>query len=339
VNVADGSNLWSERYDRQLEDVFAIQDEIAENIVRALRVVLTEDEKRAIEKTPTENVQAYDYYLRGRQFFHQMRRSSILYARRMFERAIETDPKFAQAYAGIADCCSFLYTWWDGSKANLESAVSASATALALDPELAEAHAARGFALTLSRQYDPAREEFERALALNPQLFEAHYLYARACVQEGRMEDAVRHYEAAFRVRPEDYQAVLLMQVPLNTLGRIEEAKDALRRGLHVVENHLELNPDDARALYLGAGALVQLGERDRALEWAKRAHAIDPEDSAVLYNVACVYALAGLTDDALACLEKAIRNGFGHREWLDHDSDLASLRDDPRFQALSQKL
>jgi TolB-like protein/Flp pilus assembly protein TadD/tRNA A-37 threonylcarbamoyl transferase component Bud32 len=339
VNVADGSNLWSERYDRQLEDVFAIQDEIAENIVRALRVVLTEDEKRAIEKVPTENVQAYDYYLRGRQFFHQMRRTSILYARRMFERAIETDPNYALAYAGTADCCSFLYTWWDGSKANLEGAVSSSAKALALDPELAEAHAARGFALTLSRQYDSAHEEFEKALALNPQLYEAHYLYARACVQEGRMEDAVRHYEAAFRVRPEDYQAVLLMQGPLHALGRTEDAKNALRRGLHVAEKHLELNPDDARALYLGAGALVQLGERDRALEWARRAHAVDPEDSAVLYNVACVYALAGLTDDALQCLDKAVQNGFGHREWIDNDSDLTSLRDDPRFQALRQKL
>ncbi|MFI5312416.1 MAG: protein kinase, partial [Gemmatimonadales bacterium] len=112
VNVADGSNLWSERYDRQLEDVFAIQDEIAESIVRALRVVLTEDEKRAIEKAPTENVKAYEFYLRGRQFFHQFRRTSILHARRMFERAIETDPNYALAYTGIADCCSFLYMYW-----------------------------------------------------------------------------------------------------------------------------------------------------------------------------------------------------------------------------------
>jgi len=339
VNVVDGSNLWSERYDRELEDVFAIQDEIAGSIVRALRVVLTEDEKRAIEKAPTENVQAYDYYLRGRQFFHQMRRTSILYARRMFERAIETDPNYALAYAGIADCCSFLYMYWDGSKANVDGAVSASDTALALDPELAEAHAARGFALTLNGKYDTAHEEFEKALALNPKLFEAHYLYARACFQQGRLEDAVRHYEAASRVRPEDYQAVLLMQGPLHSLGRSEDAKAALRHGLQVAEKHLELNPDDARALYLGAGALVQLGERDRALEWAKRAHAIDPEDSAVLYNVACVFALAGLTDDALACLDKAVQNGFGHREWFDNDSDLASLRDDPRFQALRQKL
>ena len=339
VNVAEGYQLWSERYDRLLEDVFEIQDEIAGNIVRALRVVLSEDEKRAIEKAPTENVEAYEYYLRGRQFFHQFRRSGIQFARRMFERAIEIDPGFAMAYAGIADSCSFLYMYWDGTKSNLESADAASRKALELDPELAEAHASRGFALTLSRQYEQARQEFETAIGINPKLYEAHYLYARACFQERRLEEAVRHYEDAARVRPEDYQAVLLMQTPLNGLGRTEDAIAALRKGLAVVERHLELNPDDARALYLGAGALAQLGNRERALEWATRALSIDPDDSGVLYNVACVYALSGVKDDALRCLERAIQNGFGHREWLDNDSDLDSLRDDPRFEALKKRL
>jgi serine/threonine protein kinase/Flp pilus assembly protein TadD len=340
VNVGDGYHLWSERYDRQLEDVFAIQDEIAENIVRALRVVLSEEEKRAIEKAPTDNVQAYEYYLRGRQFFHQFRRTGIQYARRMFERAIESDPKYALAYTGVADCCSFLYMYWDGSKANLETADSASRKALELDSDLAEAHASRGFAISLSsKRYDEAQREFETAIRLNPKLYEAHYFYARASFQEGHREEAVRHYEDAARVRPEDYQALLLMHTPLEGLGREADAKEALRRGLQLVEKHLELNPDDARALYLGAGALVQLGERERSLEWAKRAYAIDPTDPGVLYNVACVNSLHGNVEDAMACLAQAIENGFGHKEWLEHDSDLNALRGDPRFQALLKKL
>src|SRR6266446_2669243 len=175
VNTADGYHLWSERYDRQLEDVFEIQDEIAENIVRALRVVLGEEEKRAIEKTPTENVQAYEYYLRGRQFFHHFRRTDLQYARRMFDRAIEIDPNFARAHAGIADCCSFLYMYWDASNANLEEAGASSRRALELDPASAEAHTSRGVALTLRRDYPGARREFDRALHLNPVLYEAHY--------------------------------------------------------------------------------------------------------------------------------------------------------------------
>jgi len=339
VNVADGYHLWSERYDRQLEDVFAIQDEIAENIVRALRVVLSDAEQRAIEQAPAADIEAYDYYLRGRQFFHQFRRTSIQFARRMFERAMEADPRYARAYAGAADCCSLLYMYWDASKANLEGADSYSRKALELAPELSEAHASRGFAVSLRRQYDEARREFDTAIRLNPKLYEAHYLYARTCMQEGRLEEAVRHYEEASRVRPEDYQAVLLMQAPLKGLGRTAEALAALRRGLQVAEKHLELNPDDARALYLGGGALVQLGDRPRGLEWARRSLSIDPEDSALLYNVACVYALVGQTDDAIGCLEKAIQNGFGHREWLENDTDLNVLRGDPRFEALRRKL
>ena len=339
VNVADGYHLWSERYDRQLDDVFAIQDEIADNIVKALRVVLSDEERRAIEKAPTENVEAYEYYLRGRQFFHQFRRTGIQFARRMFERAIEKDPNYAKAFAGVADCCAFLYMYWDGSKANLDGADAASAKALEIDPDLAEAHASRGFALSLNRRYDEARQEFETAIRLNPKLYEAHYLYARTCVQENRLEDAVAHYEEAARVRPEDYQAVMLMSGPLHSLGRHDDAKQVLRRGFEIAAKHLELNPDDARALYLGANALIQLDERQKALEWAERAYAIDSSDSGVLYNVACVYALGGMADKALDCLDKAVENGFGHREWLEHDSDLDSLREHPRFEALRQKL
>jgi serine/threonine protein kinase/tetratricopeptide (TPR) repeat protein len=340
VNVADGSNLWSERWDRQLEDVFEIQDEIAGNIVRALRVVLSPEEKKAIEKAaPTENVQAYEYYLRGRQFFHQWSRTGIQYARRMFERAIEIDPNYGTAYAGVADCCSFLYMYWDGSRANLDGADTASSKALEVNPELAEAHASRGFALSLNRQYDAARQEFEKAIGLNPKLYEAHYFYARACMQEGKLDEAVRHFSEAARVRPEDYQALLLMIAPLRGLGRADDAKAALHQGQQILYRHLDLNPDDSRALYLGAGALMQLGEREKALEWATRARSANQSDSMVLYNVACVYALGSMVDEALECLDKAIQNGFGHREWLDNDSDLDALRGDPRFAALRQTL
>ena len=148
-------------------------------------MVLGEDEKRAIEKAPTENIQAYEYYLRGRQLQHQWRRTGMQYARRMFDRAIEIDPNFARAYAGVADCCSFLYMYWDASNANLEEADASSRKALDLDPESPEAHTSRAVALTLRRSYQEAREEFEAALRLNPMLYEAHYFYGRACFTEG----------------------------------------------------------------------------------------------------------------------------------------------------------
>jgi adenylate cyclase len=338
INVADGYHLWSERYDRQLEDVFAIQDEIAVNIVRALRVVLGEDEKRALEKTPTESIQAYEYYLRGRQVQFQMRRSPLQYARRMFERAIELDPNFARAHAGIADCCSFLYMYWDTSKANLEAANASSQRALELDPASAEAHTSRGVALTLRKNYDEARDEFETALKLNPKLFEAHYFYARSCLTEGKYEEAISHYRDAWRARPEDYQAILLSSDALAKLGRDDEVLEAAQHGIKLADAQLELNPDDARAWYLSGAAFTRLGKPDEALERARRALAIDPEDAGVLYNVGCMYALAGQRDEAIDYLDSAIKNGFGQREWFEYDSALDSLRDDPNFQALLRK-
>ena len=339
VNMADGYQLWSERYDRELEDVFAIQDEISASIVQALQVVLSEGEKKAIENAPHANVEAYDYYLRGRQFMHQLRRTGIQFARRMFERALEIDPGFVKAWAGAADCCCLLYMLWDSSKANLEGADTNSQKALELGPDVAEAHASRGLALTLSKRYEEAEREFETAIRLDPQLFDAHYFASRAAFEQGKNEDAVKFLQDAARVRPEEYQPYFLESMPLRKLGRIDEAHDVLRQGVAVAQRHIELNPDDARALYLGAGGLIQLGDTGRAIEWAGRALALDPEDSGVLYNVACVYAMGGRTEDALTCIEKAVQNGFGHRAWLENDSDLDSLRNEPRFKAVMQKL
>jgi TolB-like protein/Flp pilus assembly protein TadD len=339
IKAADGYHLWSERYDREMEDVFAIQEEIAGNIVKALRVMLSEDEKRAIEKAPRVNVQAYEYYLRGRQLFHQWRRKSVEHARRMFERAIEIDPNYALAYAGIADCCSYTFTYWDASAENLAQADTASHKALELDPELAEAHTSRGLALTFAKRYPEAETEFETAIRLNAKSFDAHYLYARARFQQGKLALASQSFEEATRLRPDDYQAASFLAQTYDGLGRKADALATHQRTLQAVEKHVELNPDDPRALCLGAIELVYAGQRARALEWARRALAIDPEDSLMLYNTACFYAIQGEPDEAFACLDKALQLGWGHREWLENDSDLDALRGDPRFQALLRKL
>ncbi|MFQ5778987.1 MAG: protein kinase [Terriglobia bacterium] len=339
VETRTGHSIWAERYDRQLEDVFAIQDEIAQNIARALRVMLTEREKRAIEKAPTADVQAYDYYLRGRQFFYQVRRNGFEFARQMFARAIVIDPGYARAYAGVADCCSFLYMYYEPSEANLKEADAASRKAVGLDPGLAEAHASRGLAVSLTRKYEEARQEFETAIQLNPNLFEAYYFYARALFAQGKLEDAAGFFEQASRANPADYQAPGLLGMVYTALGRKAEAKEGYRRQLHLAERHLELHPDDARARYFGAVALCKMGERARSLEWARQALEMEPEEPSVYYNVACVYALQGETEEALDCLQKALGLGFSQKEWIEHDSDLDSLRSHPRYQALLARL
>ncbi|HLW78352.1 MAG TPA: tetratricopeptide repeat protein, partial [Terriglobia bacterium] len=315
----------------------AIQDEIAQAIAKSLQVMLTEQEKRNIVKPPTVDVQAYDYYLRGRQFFHQFRRKGLEFARQMFARAIVIDPGYARAYAGVADCCSFLYVYWEGSEANLKEADSASRKAVELDPDLAEAHASRGLAISMRKQYEEAEKEFEAAIRLNSKLFEAHYFYGRAKLAQGKLADAAKLFQQASEVNPEDYQSVSLLAMVYKGLGRLADAQAAYRRSLGIIDKHLELHPDDARALYLGAGALCQLGERAKSEEWLARARRMEPDDPGVLYNVACGFSLLGNVEPAIECLEQAVKLGFAFKEWIEHDADLEPLRSHPRFQALLQ--
>jgi TolB-like protein/Flp pilus assembly protein TadD/tRNA A-37 threonylcarbamoyl transferase component Bud32 len=336
LKVADGYQLWSERYDRDMEDVFAIQDEIAQNIAKALRVVMTEKDFGAIAQVQTDNVQAYDYYLRGRGFFHQWRKKSLLFARQMFARAIEIDPGYALAYAGIADCCSSLYTWFDRTEEYRQESERASLKALELNPNLAEAHEARGVALTVAKRYDEAQLEFDRAIALNPKLFEAHYFFGRLFFLQGRLAEAAHRFEEAAHVRPEDFQTRMLLSGIYTSLGRSNDAATMRREALTIIAQHLQMYPDDARAYYFGAGAALAGGQKDKALNWLERALAVDPEDPLILYNVACVYAQMSKTEEAIDCLERTVSHGgTGHREWMRHDSDLDSLRGNPRFEAL----
>jgi len=336
VETRTGHSVWAERYDRQMEDVFAIQDEIAQSIAHALQVVLTEHEKQAIQKPQTADVRAYDYYLRGRQFFHQVRRKSLEQARQMFARAIQIDPGYARAHAGMADACSCLYIFWEPTEANLQEADVQSRKALELDADLAEAHVARGLAVSLNQQFAEASKEFEIALGLDPSLFEAFYMYGRACFAEGKLTEAARLFEQASKVRPEDYQAPNLLALCYDGLRRWSEANAAYKRCAEAAEKHLELQPDDERALYLGAQALCRVGNREKGLAWAQRALAIDPDEPAVLYNVACTHALAGQSDEAIGYLERAVQSGFGYKEWIRNDPALDSLRMHPRFQAVS---
>jgi serine/threonine protein kinase/Flp pilus assembly protein TadD len=338
VNATDNSQLWAERYDRELEDVFAIQDEIAASIVSALRLVLTEDEKRAIEQVPTANVEAYEVYLRGRQFFHQHRRRSHEFARQMFERAIELDPGYALAHCGVADCCSFLYQYFDATPANLTRAESASRRAVELAPDLAEAHASRGLALSLNRGFDEAEKEFQTAMRLDPKSFEAAYFYARACSAQGKGEESTKWYERAVAVRPDDFATLALLADTYNGLGKTEECIRTARRGYDAARKHLELNPDNPRALYMGAACLSFLGESEKARSWNRRALSMEPDDPSVLYNIACNFAMEGEVDEAVATLGKALDQGFGHWKWIEHDSSLDPIRSSPQFQELLKR-
>src|SRR5205809_588617 len=336
INGKDGGHVWADRYDRDLTDIFAIQDEITHAIVEQLKVKLLPQEKKSIGQAPTDNVEAYTYYLRGRQFLHRHSKSYYQLARRMFVKAVELDPLYARAYAGIADCDSFLSLIYH-LDVGIDSILATSAKALTLDDGLAEAHASRGLALSLGKRYEEAMAEFEKAIALDPNSFEGHFFYARACITQGKLDRAAALFERAAEIKPDDYQSSCLLIPVYRSLGRDRDKERAARRGIERAERELTLHPENPRPAYLGAGALVALGETDRAKEWVARALAIDPDDVLTQYNAVCVYSLLGDIEPAFDLLERLLPHA-GHElksGWIIHDSDLDPLRSHPRYKKI----
>ncbi|HDT14272.1 MAG TPA: tetratricopeptide repeat protein [Candidatus Aminicenantes bacterium] len=339
IEAARGFHLWSESYDRELRDVFAIQQEIARNVVRSLRVTLSPQEKGALAAVPTSHVQAYDYYLRGRSFFYRYGRHDIEFALQLFARAVELDPDYALAHAGLADCWSYIYLYAERKDEVRAQAEAAGRRAVELAPESAQAQASLAMALSLGPKKGDAEPAFERAIRLDPTLFEAWYFYARHAFASGDLAKSATLYEEAMRVRPEDFYSPLLVAQVYQELDRPEDARAVREKGVALVEKHVDLHPDDVRALYMGANGLIALGQKAKGLEWARRARRIEPDDPMVLYNLGCIHALAGDLEEAIDCLERAAAGGLLQKGWYEHDGDLEPVRGHPRFKALLERM
>ena len=334
INAENGYHLWSKTYERELRDIFAIQDEIATSIAESLLNTLM-----PVKTSSTRDVVAYEYYLRGRQFLNRFRKTDFKFARQMFRQAIDEDPRFALAWASYADCFSFEAMYADPTPWLREQAREASDRALALGPELAEAHASAGLARLVSEDFEQAEQELKKALEINPSLYEAYYYFARGRFHQGDMDAAAEYFAKAASLNSEDYQSRLLRVQILRGAGHLDQARIEARQGIEVVERHLKWNPDDVRALLLGAGSLIALGETERAEEWMQRAMQIDPDDPIALYNLACNYATLNKVEEALDYLERAAEIGTVSEDWMRNDEDLLNLRSHPKFKAILKKV
>ena len=333
INAEDGYHLWSETFDRRLEDVFAIQSEIARCVSQALKLSLTGPAADRSERYAPSNMEAYEYYLRGRQFAGAFTSVSLQHAPGMFRH----DPNYAQAHAGLADILTWLIQWrYVRADDALPEAAAAARRALELAPDLAEAHVAMGNILSLQGDSDAAIASFERAVALNPNLPEAYHYFGRHCFAQGDYARAADLLEAAYRLRPDEYSVLAIAAMAVDASGEHVRAMDLARQALAGLIHQAELEPENARVRYLAAGLFLRLGDKQSGRPYVEAALRLKPDDFGTIYNAACYYSQAGDIACALDLLEQ---KPVSNLAWIEHDPDMAPLREHPRFKAILARL
>ena len=327
--------LWSERYDRDMADVFEVQDEIARKIAEALRVTLTPQEQEALAAKPTENLQAYDLYLRGRSYARRRTRQDMEFALQMFENAVTLDPEFALAHASIASACAQYHFDFERTPTWLERAVAASRRASARGRSLPEVQVAEAWIQYADGHYEEAVASIRRVIDSNPGCEGAYYLLCRSLFSAGRFQEVADIAETAVQSSGEDYNVYVPIVNALGALGKAEMRRGFRDRRVQVLESHLMKVPEDARARVLLASSYAEMGRADDATREMQFGLALRPNDSSMLYNGACIYCKLGRKPEALDALRRASEAGFKDPDWARRDPDLAILHGDPEFERL----
>ncbi len=327
--------LWSERFDREMKDVFEVQDEMARKIAEALRVTLSPQELEALADKPTENLQAYDLYLRGKRYARRLTRQDVEFALQMFENAVALDASFALAYAACANACAMYYSFFSRDEIWVQRAREASGRAVALRWDLPETHISQAWVLYAAGLYDEAVRMVKKAIERKRDCDGAYYLLCRALFAAGRSQEVVDISESAIEASGEDYN----VYVPImNALGAMDNESGRLKmteRFSVALENHLKHVPEDARARILGAGMYAELGREAEALRELNLAVTLRANEASILYNAACVYCGLNKKAEALDALRKAWEAGSKDAVWTRRDPDLQLLHGDPEFERL----
>jgi TolB-like protein/Flp pilus assembly protein TadD len=337
VDVVTNRQVWGDTYKGKLDDIFEIQEQVAKQIVEALKLKLTFTEKLSLTKRQTVNVQAYDFYLRGQEYLYRLTKRSVEYAIQLFEKAIELDPRYAAAYAACSSAYGQMYQYFSRHEQYRDKAQEFSFKALMYDSNLPEAYAAMGLSYFIWGKLDEAAASGRKAIELDPDNFIAYWTLGRINFTTGKFAEALELFQKAIDIKPGFYAAHLDLKQAYDGLGRTAEAKAATEKALEIMPNYLLQNPDDARAKMLYAVTLAEVGRKEEAISEGAAALDLAPGDSLMLYNGACLYAQLGEKKQAVATLRDAIAAGVTNFQWMMNDPDLYSLHDDPEFMVLAK--
>ena len=338
VDAETNRQLWGNTYKGKLDDIFDIQEQVAKQIVEALKLQLSFSEKLSLTKRQTVNAQAYDFYLRGQDYLYRLTKRGTEYAIQLFEKAIELDPRYAAAYAGCSCAYGQMYQWFSREEQYRDKAQELSFKALMYDNNLPEAYTAMGLSYFIWGKFDEAAESGRKAIELDPDDFIAYWTLGRIHYSTGKLEAALDLFRRVIDIQPGFYVAYNDLKQTLLKLGRDEEAAEAYRRVIALMPNYLLRNPDDSRARMFYAVALCDSGKQEEAIREGKAAIDSSPGDSVMLYNGACLYARLGDPQRAVAALKQAIGAGVVNYGWMEQDPDLDSIRNTPEFKELMER-
>ncbi len=335
IDVASGTQLWGETYKGKLADVFDIQEQVSREIVDALRVKLSPTEKVVLEKRSTVSADAFDLYLRGRDFLYRMSKNNIQFAIQLFQKATELDTRYASAYAGLGEAYAYFYQFFERKTAWLDKAIESGLKALMYDSTLSEAYAALALAYYNKKSLDEANTAGQKAIELDPNNVAGYWILGRIFHSTDRDREAVDLFKKVVALNPDFYTAYTDLRMCYERLGEKEMLDDIMKQSLAVYPRYLSQHPDDARARIFYATLLAELKRVDEAKNQGRMALELSPNDTLMLYNGACLYARLGESKLAIESLRKALAEGWENYEWMKRDSDLDSIRNDPEFIAL----
>jgi serine/threonine protein kinase len=335
VDTSTDFPLWSERYDREMKDVFEVQDEIARKIAEALRVTLSPQELEALAVKPTENLQAYDLYLRGKRYARRQTRQDLEFALQMFESAVAMDPSFALAYASCANACAMFYCNYSRDEIWVERARSASGHAVNLRWDLPDVQVSQAWVLYATDLHDEAVRMVRKAIERKRDCEGAFYLLCRALFSAGRFQEVVDIMETALEASGEDYNVYVPIANSLGALGKREAYLNLLQRRMAALENHLKHVPEDARARILLGSDYAEIGRVDDAMKELNLAMTLRANEASILYNAACLYSMLQRKPEALDALKKAYDQGFRDVSHARRDPDLTLLHGEPLFESM----
>jgi serine/threonine protein kinase/Tfp pilus assembly protein PilF len=340
ISVRDGYHLWAERFDRQVADIFDLQNEVSQKIVDALKVSLTDSERQLLTQKPTDDLRAYDFYMRGRELLYRKGRRNTESAINMFESAIALDSGFASAYAGLAEAYSSMYEWYDGATSWLSKAIEMNQKALTLEPTSLDAKFGIATVYFNQRRLAESKRATEEILKENAEFYPAYIRLGMIAELSGDLDSALTYYRRAAELKPYDEDAWKFLAEIHQRLGNVDAAERVQLKVIEITSRKLEASLDDVIVMSRLAEAYARFGSKEEAMATLKRVLELEPNDGLAVYNCSCAYALLNEKKASLILLRRAFESGFRTvAHWAKTDSAFDSMRNTDEFGKLLVEL